>query len=61
MRSDRVATTSIYVGGILGIIGIAGIIMGFFPPVGDGLLAVTGGIVFGSGIIAKAITENRSK
>ena len=53
---------ALMVGGLLTAFGVLGIVFGFFPSNGgDGALAIAGAVIFGSGVIAKAILEGRSQ
>ncbi|HPA45116.1 MAG TPA: hypothetical protein PK395_05060 [bacterium] len=46
--------TSLVVGGLFTVIGIIGIVLNLFPP-NDGALAIAGAIIFGAGVVSKAI------
>lgn len=59
MKSDTAINTALWAGGILTILGLIGIVAGAFPPSGDHVITITGAIIFGSGVIAKAISANR--
>ncbi len=54
-KEQKMDTIALIVGGLLFIIGILGVMVGFFPP-NDGALAIAGAVVFGAGMVSKALT-----
>ncbi|HPO07504.1 MAG TPA: hypothetical protein PLZ55_02465 [bacterium] len=50
--------TALVVGGLLTVIGIIGIVLNLFPP-NDGALAIAGAILFGAGVVSKAISGRK--